>query len=76
MNDFASSSFSLVPARPRLLQYLKQRNISLDLHPRFLGPGVSKMAFSELLKAATAQGPDRKIPGAVVMAADASGSDR
>ncbi|KIW55396.1 hypothetical protein PV05_07679 [Exophiala xenobiotica] len=31
------------------------------------------MAFSELLKAATAQGPDRKIPGAVVMAADASG---
>ncbi|KAK5197663.1 hypothetical protein LTR92_001905 [Exophiala xenobiotica] len=31
------------------------------------------MAFGDVLKAATARGPDQKIPGAVVMAADASG---
>lgn len=33
------------------------------------------MGFRETLQAAVAPGPDRRIPGAVVMAADASGSD-
>jgi hypothetical protein len=34
------------------------------------------MSFTEALKAATAPGPDQRIPGVVVMAADASGIDR
>lgn len=33
------------------------------------------MGFSETLQAAVAARTDQKIPGAVVMAADASGSD-
>ncbi|KIW17904.1 hypothetical protein PV08_05099 [Exophiala spinifera] len=33
------------------------------------------MGFSETLRAAVAPGPDRKLPGAVVMAADASGRE-
>jgi hypothetical protein len=53
---------------------LKQLSISFEGRLGFLGPGVSKMAFGDVLKAATARGPDQKIPGAVVMAADASGS--
>lgn len=68
-NDLASSSSGLVPTRFEAAQHFPRRP------PPPSRSGVSKMAFSELLKAATALGPDQKIPGAAVMAADASGSD-